>query len=95
MISAGDITSERVFLVRTGDGELSLAGWKLQDEDGRVFEFPQLALYKDGAVNVWTTSGSPTVVDLYWGLQNPVWKSGETVTLRDARGRVHATYTIP
>ena len=95
VISAGDFTSERVFLTRIGDGELSLAGWKIEDEDGNVFVFPQLALYKDGAVNVWTTSGSPTVVDLYWGLGTSVWKSGEKVTIRDDRGKVKATYTIP
>lgn len=95
VISAGDLTSERVFLTRTGDGELNLADWKLEDEDGNGFVFPQLALYKDGAVNVWTTSGSATVVDLYWGMGNSVWESGEKVTLRDARGRVHTTYTIP
>ena len=95
VISAGGFTSERVFLTRTGDGELNLAGWKLEDEDGNVFVFPQLALYKDGAVNVWTTSGSATVVDLYWGMGNSVWKSGETVTLRNARGKVQTTYTIP
>lgn len=95
VISVGELTSERVFLTRTGDGELNLADWKLEDEDGNVFVFPQLALYKDGAVNVWTTSGSATVVDLYWGMGNSVWESGEKVTLRDARGRVHITYTIP
>lgn len=95
VISAGEITSERVFLTRAGDGEISLAGWKLEDEDGNEFIFPELALYKDGAVNVWTTSGSATVVDMYWGLQGSIWKSGETVTLRDARGKVHATYSVP
>jgi LysM repeat protein len=95
VISAGELTSERVFLTRTGDGELNLAGWKLEDEDGNIFVFPQLALYKDGAVNVWTTSGSATVVDLYWGIGSSVWVSGETVTLRDARGKVQTTYTIP
>lgn len=95
VISSGDLTSERVFLTRTGDSELNLADWKLEDEDGNVFVFPQLALYKDGAVNIWTTSGTATVVDLYWGMGNSVWESGEKVTLRDARGRVHTTYNIP
>jgi LysM repeat protein len=95
VIAAGDLASEHVFLTRTGDGELSLAGWQLRDEDGNVYVFPQLELFEDGAVNVWTTSGSPTVVDLYWGLQTPVWESGEKVTLRDDQGDVRATYTIP
>ena len=95
VIGAGDIASEHVFLSRAGDGELPMAGWQLLDEDGNMFIFPQLTLFRDGAVNVWTTSGNPTVVDLYWGLQSPVWERGEKVTLKDASGRVHTSYTIP
>jgi murein DD-endopeptidase MepM/ murein hydrolase activator NlpD len=95
VISPGDLTAEHVFITRTGDGQLSLAGWQLKDEAGNVFVFPQLELYKDGAVNVWTTSGVNTVVDLYWGLTAPVWGSGEKVTLLDAQGKERATYTVP
>lgn len=95
VIGIGNLASEHVFLTRTGDGELPLAGWQLMDEDGNVFIFPQLTLYKDGGVNVWTASGSPTVVDLYWGLGSPVWEPGEQVVLRDAQGRERATFTIP
>lgn len=95
VIGAGDLTSERVFITRTGDGELSMVGWTLQDDDGNIFEFPQLALYKDGAVNLWTKNGTPTVVDLYWELQDPVWESGDTVTLLDADGVQQASYQVP
>ncbi|HSF83494.1 MAG TPA: lamin tail domain-containing protein [Anaerolineales bacterium] len=95
VIGAGNLESERVFLTRTGDGELSMAGWRLQDEDGNTFVFPQLVLYKDGGINIWTTSGSPTVVDLYWGQTAPVWQPGERVILRDAQGREKAEFTIP
>jgi len=34
-------------------------------------------------------------VDLYGGLNSPVWHSGEEVILRDAAGNVRSTYTIP
>lgn len=95
VIGAGNLSSEHVFLTRTGEGELSLSGWTLEDEDGNVFTFPLLELYKDGGVNVWTTTGSPTVVDMYWGLLAPVWGPGELVTLRDAQDREHTTYQIP
>jgi len=95
VIGVGDLASERVFLSRTGDGVLSLAGWQLADEDGNVFTFPQLELFEGGAVNVWTTGGEDTVVDLHWDLSVPVWQSGETATLRDATGKVHATYHVP
>lgn len=95
VIGVGDITTERVFLSRTGSGVLVLAGWRLKDQDGNEFIFPGLELFEGGAVNVWTTSGSPTVVDLYWGLQYPVWRSGETVVLVDDKGKLQASYQIP
>jgi LysM repeat protein len=95
VIAPGELASEHVFITRSGDSELSLAGWQLKDEDGNVFVFPQLELYKDGGVNVWTTAGANTVIDLYWGLSAPVWSSGEKVTLLDADGKERATYTVP
>lgn len=95
VIGAGDLATERVFITRLGDQEISLAGWTLEDEDGNRFTFPQLVLYKDGAVNVWTASGTATVVDLYWGMTQAVWESGEEVTLRDTNGKIQATYKVP
>jgi LysM repeat protein len=95
VIGIGDITAERVFITRVGSGVLLLKDWRLTDEDGNVFVFPELALYEDGAINVWTTTGTITPVDLYWGLATPVWRSGETATLLNERGEVVSTYTIP
>lgn len=98
VVGAGDLESERVLLKQRGEGELSLVGWRLEDDQGNIFifpQFPQLILYKGGAVNIHTRSGSNTVVDLYWGLAAPVWKSGSVITLRDPQGNVRATYTVP
>ena len=58
VIGVGEIATEHVFISRTGSGQLSMAGWRIEDEDGNVFEFPQLDLFEGGAVNVWTTVGS-------------------------------------
>jgi LysM repeat protein len=58
VIGPGDLSSERVFLTRSGDGPLSLAGWRLEDEDGNQFVFPSLELVKDGAtVSVFSNRG--------------------------------------
>lgn len=95
VIGAGDLATERVFITRSGFGELNLAGWQLRDQNNNVYTFPQLQLFEGGAVNVWSTSGSPTVVDLYWGMQSPVWSQGEKVTLLDAQGAERATYIVP
>jgi len=98
VIGAGDLDSESVRLKYSGKGELSLVGWRLEDDRGNVFIFPQapqLTLFADGAVNIYTKSGVNTVVELYWGLDKPVWASGSTVILRDAQGNVHARYQVP
>lgn len=95
VIGAGDLNSERVLVKNTGSGELSMQGWQLLEEDGEVYTFPRLTLFEDGAVYIHTGGGQPTVVDLYWGLEAPVWDTGETVVLLDARGEVRATYRVP
>lgn len=95
VIGAGVLENERVRLLRTGDGELSMAGWRVEDGLGNVYIFPQLTLYKDGAINLNTRSGQNTVVDLYWGLTSPVWKPGKTVSLYDAQNGLRATFTVP
>lgn len=95
VVGAGDLESERVLLKHRGEGELSLAGWRIENADGDVFVFPQLKLFSGGAVNLHTRSGSDTVVDLYWELNEAVWKSGATVILRDAQENVRDTYVVP
>lgn len=95
VVGAGDLDSERVRLGRVGQGEISLAGWKLVEEGGKFFTFPQLTLFEGGAVDLYTKSGQLTPVILYWGLDSPVWESGEKVTLLDSQGKEQATYLVP
>ena len=98
VIGAGDLETESVLLKHRGDGELSLSGWRLENQDGDIYIFPlvpELVLFKNGAVYVHTRTGANSVVDLFGGLNSPVWHSGEEVILRDAAGNVRSTYTIP
>lgn len=95
VIGVGVLSTERVELIRTGDGELSLAGWRLENGKGNVYTFPMLTLYKGGAINLNTRTGQDTVVDLFWGLAAPIWKSGMTVYLYDVASELRSTYTIP
>jgi LysM repeat protein len=95
VVGVGVLATERVLLRRTGDGELSLAGWRLDDGKGNVYTFPMLTLYKGGAINLNTRTGQDTVVDLFWGLAASVWRSGKTVFLYDAQNELRATYEIP
>jgi LysM repeat protein len=98
VIGAGDLDSERVLLKHRGEGELSLVGWRLEDSKGNVFvfpQFPQLTLFSGGAVNVYTKAGVNTVVDMYWGLDHPVWEASDAIFLKDVQGNVRSTYTVP
>ena len=98
VIGAGDLDTEHVLLKHRGEGELSLVGWRLEDDKGNVFifpQFPQLTLFSGGAVNVYTRTGVNSVVELYWGLDQPVWSSGTTVILRDAQNNIRANYEVP
>ncbi|MEJ2706535.1 MAG: lamin tail domain-containing protein [Anaerolineales bacterium] len=95
VIGEGDLSSERVVLEKRAGGGILLAGWQLLDENGNAFTFPYLELVKDGfQVEVYTKAGTNNVNNLYWGLDRAVWRSGETVTLRDADGNVRATYRV-
>lgn len=95
VIAPGNLADERVVIRLNGAGELALLGWRLQDEDGNQFLFPELTLFQDGAVTVYTKAGANNVVELYWGLGAAVWQSGETVMLADPQGNEQASYIIP
>jgi len=95
VIGAETFDAEMVLVRYTGEGELNLLGWTLKDEDKNVYNFPQLTLYPEGAVQVHTMPGQDTVVDLYWGLRQSVWESGEEVKLIDSQGTERANYIVP
>jgi LysM repeat protein len=95
VIGVGDLPTERVAIKRIGENQLSMAGWRLQGGDGVEYLFPSLVLYKDASVNLRTTRGVDTVSDLYWGLDEPVWKTGDKVTIWDPQGNLHVEFVIP
>jgi len=95
VIAAGNLSDERVVLRLNGEGELALQGWSLQDEDGNLYVFPELTLFKDGAVTVYTKAGTNNVVELFWGFGKAVWESGETVSLVDPQREIRASFQIP
>ena len=98
VIGYGDLESEHVRIKHNGEGEISLVGWRLEQASGQVYVFSQasdLTLYGGGAVSVYSKAGQDNVVELFWGLDAPVWHSGATVVLRNAQGTVVDTYVIP
>lgn len=95
IVGAGTLNSEIVVVKFEGEGQLDLTSWQLKDEDGNSFKFPQLTLYPNGAVQVHTATGTDTVIDLYWGIGDSVWSSGESASLFDAQGNLRAAYRVP
>jgi LysM repeat protein len=95
VFGAGDLASERVQIRGLGQDSLSLTGWRLRDEGGNEYVFPQITLFGNGAVDVYSSAGVDTVVSLYWRSRQAVWSPGETATLIDEQGNFQATYTLP
>jgi hypothetical protein len=95
VIGAGTLNAEWVVVRYKGDDQINLANWELRDENRHVFVFPQLVLHKDGAIQVHTSTGTNTVIDLYWNASDPVWESGEEAQLFDPSGNLRAVYKVP
>ncbi|MBW8012154.1 MAG: lamin tail domain-containing protein [Chloroflexi bacterium] len=96
IFGAGDLGSERIEIRNVGETKLLLAGWRLIDQQGTEFVFPDLfEIYQGGAVTVHTQSGVNSVYELFWGMDEPVWEVGEAATLFDQDGNPQAAYTVP
>jgi LysM repeat protein len=95
VVGAGDLATERVILRHIGEMRVPLLDWRLRNERGDEYVFPQLDLHPGGTVNIYTIAGVDTVVSLYWGLERAAWNAREGLTLLDPQGNVHATYAIP
>jgi hypothetical protein len=95
VVGADNLGAEVVILRYLGEGQVDLTNWQLKDENGNLFLFPAISLVKEGAVQIHTAAGTNTVVDLFWNMQAPVWKSGETASLYDASGNLIVTYKVP
>jgi hypothetical protein len=95
VVGAGSLEVETAVILYSGEEQLNLAGWQLKDEDGSTFTFPQLTLYKNGAVQVHSSGGADTVIDLYWGIHAAVWSSGGNARLFDSQGNLRAVYRVP
>lgn len=94
VFGVGDYQTEAVEIRRESETDLVLTGWKLRDESGHEYTFPNLTL-KNGAIRVYTRTGADSVIELFWGLPEAVWQPGEIVTLVDPQGTLRASYQIP
>lgn len=96
IVDPGMLETEAIQIINGGTSEQSIEGWTIRDEDRNVYTFGRVVIFGEGAgVLVHTRTGSDTATDLFWGLTEPLWRSGETLTLWNAGGEVVATYVVP
>jgi len=95
VVGAGLPSNEMVVLRNTGQTQVKLNDWKLHDEDSNIYTFGDLTLPPGGVVQLHTGPGKDTLIDRYWGLTAPAWRSGETVTLIDPVETVKSVYKVP
>ena len=90
---AGDPAQEVIILINRGP-TYKLDGWKLESPAGQTYIFGEFTLATGGEVRIHTAAGKDTSLDLYWGLTDSIWKSGDTVLLSDADGNLRSMLVI-
>lgn len=96
VVDPGVLATEAVQIVNNGAGAQAMAGWEVRDEDGKTYTFGNVSIFGEGAgVLLHSGAGTDSPIELFWGQTEPVWRSGEQLTLLDAADQVIATYTVP
>jgi competence protein ComEC len=85
-----NLNDEYIVLTNTGAEEIDLTGWRIEDDAGHSYTFPDgFTLAAGSSVIVHTGSGTDTESDLYWGASSPIWNNdGDTVIVRNSNGDV-------
>jgi hypothetical protein len=91
----GDVTAEGISLRNEGAIVSSMDGWTLSDVEGNIYTFNAQDVFFSGAeIKIFTRDGTDTPVVRYWGLDRPVWNTGDVITLKDNKGAVIATRRV-
>lgn len=87
-------TEEYVCLSNSEKEALDLGGWKIRDEYGWTYTFPDFILQAGASVRVRTGCGKDAVEDLYWcKAETAIWNNnGDCVYLLNADGDAVAQY---
>ncbi|KAA3660009.1 MAG: LysM peptidoglycan-binding domain-containing protein [Chloroflexi bacterium] len=96
VIGVGDLAQEAVQIRNVGSNPTALLDWKVADQNGNFYTFGQITLFGDGAgILLHSEPGQDGATEMYWGMSEPVWESGEKVTLLNAQDAIVATFAIP
>jgi hypothetical protein len=96
VIQPGQLEQEGITITNLGSRLADMVGWTLSDAQGNSYHFPNFRLWGGGSVTVYTRAGQDGTppATLYWGRLQATWSAGEVATLKDAGGKIVATYTV-
>jgi len=95
IVAPGALPGEAILLTNLG-GRINLSGWTLSDGKSNRYTFPDVTLFADAEISLHTAAGTDTPSDLFWGEDVARWGTTGTVAyLRDASGKLVATYRVP
>jgi hypothetical protein len=89
----GNVNSEEVEIRNLGN-VVNLQGWRLINERGDSFLFPEFRMQPGSRVRIFSRQGPTTPAALYWGRESPALVDGELVSLIDANGQTQAVFRI-
>ncbi len=92
--SPGTLNSEAVQIGNDSDSPVTLVGWRLERENGPVYEFGNVTLFPGSGVRVYSASGEDDSQRLYWGQREGVWLTGAVVRLVNAQGALVDSLTV-
>ena len=95
VFGVGIFDLEYVLIRNNSPVAIDLMDWRLVDDDGNIYTFPALTLNTDGAVKLFSRSGTNPVIELFWSSQQALWASDDQASLLDNTGIIRATYRIP
>jgi hypothetical protein len=86
------LDEEYVTFENVGENEVELTGWRIADDAGNEYVFPEgFTLKSQATVTVYTGSGEDTDDALYWGAEQAIWdNTGDSVFLYDDDGELVA-----
>lgn len=90
----GAFIIEAVQIGNDSDSPVSLAGWRLERENGPAYTFGNVTLFPGGGVRIFTASGEDDSQKLYWSQSEAVWPGGVVVRLVNAQGALVDEFTV-
>lgn len=93
--SNGSLPNEAVQIANDSDLVVNLQGWRLEKENGPIYQFGSISLFPGSGLVLYSGTGVDTSVALYWNQAAPIWQSGAVARLVNPQGQEIARLTAP